>query len=86
MPRDEWVHHEIKIEVPYSKDLQFTVGTGHENTESYIDNILVTSTHGPSKINHDGYNYLYKGFQILSLDYNGFKNASGNKQVFNFNS
>lgn len=61
-PNDEWSHHEIQIEVPHSYDLRYVMGVEHTDTESYIDNVLVSSVHGPSLVNLDGYNFLYKGF------------------------
>lgn len=51
--------------------------------EGYIDNVLVTSIHGPSAINHGGLGFLYKGIQILSVNNSEY---TGDLQVFYFNS
>lgn len=51
-----------------------------------MDNIFVTSVHGLSRVNHGGYGFLYKGFQILSIDHTRYSSVAANNQVFNFNS
>lgn len=59
----DWIHHEIKLtSLDPDVDLRFSIGAQKSVAGGYFDNLLITSVHGPSTINHDGYNFLYKGF------------------------
>lgn len=61
--KDNWQHHVICLDLTNSNpDYRFSIGAQKTKAGGYIDNLLITSAHGPSTINHDGYNFIYKGF------------------------
>ena len=78
-----WNHVEARAKVPFSKTTPSSFGwyeTGGKPNTSKIDNVLITSTHGPTTINKDPYTFTHPGVEILSVDYDGYSNAAADRE------
>lgn len=81
-PGTSWGHFEseytgVEYNRPYNFMFEDFSTTISASGNCKLDNIIISSTHGPLEYNIGAHKYIYPTFMILSHDYDGF-NGSNN--------